>query len=63
VFNFWRDGAHPHGVWRWTTEANYRTARRSWTTVLDIDSLGKAEGKNWVWQGRTAWSRRSGSVS
>ena len=22
-----------------------------WTTVLDIDSLGKAEGKNWVWKG------------
>jgi prolyl oligopeptidase len=51
VYNFWRDGAHPHGTWRWTTEASYRTATPAWTTVLDIDSLGKAEGKNWVWQG------------
>ena len=51
VFNFWRDGAHPHGVWRWTTEASYRTPQPTWTTVLDIDSLGKAEGKNWVWKG------------
>ncbi len=51
VFNFWRDGEHAHGIWRWTTEASYRTARPAWTTVLDIDSLGKAEGKNWVWKG------------
>ena len=51
VFNFWRDGTHPHGVWRWTTEQSYRTATPAWTTVLDIDSLGKAEGKNWVWEG------------
>ena len=51
VFNFWRDGAHPHGIWRWTTEASYRTAQPGWTTVLDLDSLGKAEGKTWVWRG------------
>ena len=51
VMNFWRDGAHPHGIWRATTEASYRTAQPQWTTVLDIDSLGKADGKNWVWKG------------
>ncbi len=51
VFNFWRDGAHPHGIWRWTTEASYRTPQPAWTTVLDIDSLGTAEGKTWVWKG------------
>jgi len=51
VFNFWRDGAHPHGIWRWTTEASYGTPQPKWTTILDIDSLGKAEGKNWVWKG------------
>ena len=51
MFNFWRDGAHPHGIWRWTTEASYGTPQPKWTTVLDIDSLGKAEGKNWVWKG------------
>ncbi len=51
VFNFWRDGAHPHGIWRWTTAASYGTPQPKWTTVLDIDSLGKAEGKNWVWKG------------
>ena len=51
VFNFWRDNAHPHGVWRWATDASYRRPEPIWTTVLDIDSLGKAEGKNWVWKG------------
>lgn len=51
VLNFWRDGAHPHGVWRWTTRESYRTAQPQWTTLIDIDSLGKAEGKNWVWKG------------
>ncbi len=51
VLNFWRDGLHPHGVWRSTTEASYRTSEPEWTTVLDLDSLGKAEGKNWVWKG------------
>ena len=51
VFNFWRDGAHPHGIWRWTTETGYKTATPRWTTVLDLDSLGKAEGKSWVWEG------------
>ena len=56
VFNFWRDAAHPHGVWRWTTEASYRTAQPVWTTVLDLDSLGKAEGKTWVWKGANCLS-------
>ena len=56
VFNFWRDAAHPHGVWRWTTEASYRTAQPAWTTVLDLDSLGKAEGKTWVWKGANCLS-------
>ncbi len=51
IFNFWRDGAHPHGIWRWTTPASYSTAQPRWTTVLDLDSLGKAEGKTWVWHG------------
>ncbi len=51
VLNFWRDGEHPHGVWRATTEAGYRTATPPWKTLLDVDSLGKAEGKNWVWEG------------
>jgi len=53
ILNFWRDTAHPHGIWRWTTPADYASAQPNWTTLIDIDALGKAEGKNWVWKGVT----------
>jgi prolyl oligopeptidase len=53
ILNFWRDQAHPHGIWRWATDADYVTANPHWTTLLDIDALGKAEGKNWVFKGAT----------
>ena len=51
VLNFWRDDTHPHGLWRWTTAADYASASPHWTTLLDLDALGKAEGKTWVWKG------------
>ena len=53
VYNFWRDTEHPHGIWRWTSEADYASASPKWTTTLDLDALGKAEGKQWVWKGAT----------
>ncbi|THD57722.1 prolyl oligopeptidase family serine peptidase [Phenylobacterium sp.] len=51
VDNFWQDGAHVHGIWRHTTLASYRTAAPQWQTLLDLDALSKAEGKNWIWKG------------
>ena len=51
IYNFWQDADHLRGIWRKTTLADYRTANPSWTTVLDIDALGKAEGKSWVMKG------------
>ncbi|HEY0435818.1 MAG TPA: prolyl oligopeptidase family serine peptidase [Phenylobacterium sp.] len=51
VDNFWQDAAHVHGVWRHTTLASYRTATPEWETILDLDALSKAEGKNWIWKG------------
>ena len=53
VTNLWRDAAHPQGIWRWTTRADYATAAPRWTTLLDLDALSKAEGKKWVWKGVT----------
>ncbi len=53
VLNFWRDAARPHGIWRWATEESYATATPAWTTLIDLDALGKAEGKEWVWKGAT----------
>jgi prolyl oligopeptidase len=51
LYNFWQDAAHPRGLWRRTTLADYRGERPDWETVLDIDALGEREGENWVWQG------------
>ncbi len=51
--NFWQDAAHPKGVWRRTTVAGYRQATPPWETLLDLDALGKAEGRNLIWKGAT----------
>jgi len=51
IYNFWHDPDHLRGIWRKTTLADYRAADPHWTTVLDIDALGKAEGKSWVMKG------------
>src|SRR6185503_14895521 len=51
VDNFWQDAAHVHGLWRHTGLASYRTASPHWETLLDLDALSKAEGKNWIWKG------------
>jgi prolyl oligopeptidase len=51
VQNFWQDETHVRGIWRRTSLASYLTANPEWETVLDIDALAKAEGKNWVYQG------------
>jgi prolyl oligopeptidase len=52
LYNFWQDSAHVRGIWRKTTLASYRASKSPvWTTVLDLDSLAKAENANWVWHG------------
>ncbi len=49
--DFWQDADHVRGVWRTTTLESYRTAAPAWRTLLDLDALAKAEGKNWVFKG------------
>ncbi len=51
IYNFWQDADHLRGIWRKTSLADYRAATPKWTTVLDVDALGKAEGKSWVYKG------------
>jgi prolyl oligopeptidase len=51
LYNFWQDSAHVRGILRRTTLASYRTTAPQWTTVLDLDSLARAEKANWVYQG------------
>ena len=50
-YNFWKDKAHPRGIWRRTTLAEYRKEHPTWETIIDVDALGKSEGVNWVWHG------------
>ncbi len=49
--NFWQDGTNPKGIWRRTTLDSYRTATPEWETLLDIDALARAEGRDWVFKG------------
>lgn len=51
IGNFWQDATNPKGVWRRTTLDSYRTATPQWETLLDIDALSKAEGKDRVFKG------------
>ena len=51
VDNFWQDEAHRRGLWRHTTLESYANASPQWTTLLDVDALAKAEGKDWYFKG------------
>jgi prolyl oligopeptidase len=52
LYNFWRDEAHPRGLWRRVPSlAEYRKASPAWEPVLDLDALAAAEKENWVWKG------------
>ncbi|WP_226995737.1 prolyl oligopeptidase family serine peptidase [Gordonia phthalatica] len=53
LYNFWRDAAHPKGLWRRTTLDSYRTDTPEWDVLIDVDALAEAEGENWVWAGAT----------
>jgi len=51
VVNLWRDAKNPRGLWRASPLDAYRAGKPVWTTLIDVDALGKAEGKSWVWHG------------
>ncbi|MDP1824053.1 MAG: prolyl oligopeptidase family serine peptidase [Archangium sp.] len=51
LYNFWKDEAHPRGLWRRTSLAEYKKPAPAWELVLDVDALGAAEKKSWVWHG------------
>ncbi len=51
LYNFWRDQAHPRGIWRRTTLEEFRKANPTWELLLDVDALNQAEGKRWVFKG------------
>src|SRR5213596_590722 len=51
LYNFWQDADHERGIWRRTTWVSYASANPVWETVIDLDSLSKAEGVTWSWAG------------
>ncbi|WP_416173647.1 prolyl oligopeptidase family serine peptidase [Brevundimonas sp.] len=51
IGNFWQDATNPKGVWRRTTLESYASANTRWETLLDIDALARAEGRDWVFKG------------
>jgi prolyl oligopeptidase len=53
VFNFWKDAAHPRGLWRATTLDSYRGEQPEWDILLDLDALAAKEGVDWTWSGAT----------
>ncbi len=53
VDNFWQDDTHVRGIWRKASLESYLSGNAAWQTLLDVDALAKAEGKNWVWKGAT----------
>ena len=51
ITNFWRDAANPRGLWRQSPLDAYLAGKPVWTTLIDVDALGKAEKQSWVWHG------------
>lgn len=53
VFNLWRDATNPRGLWRIAPLTGFTAGTPQWRVLIDVDALGKAEGKSWVWGGAT----------
>jgi prolyl oligopeptidase len=51
IYNFWQDGDHVRGLWRRTSLEGYAQPTPPWEPVLDLDTLAKNEGANWVFKG------------
>jgi prolyl oligopeptidase len=51
VANHWVDANHKRGLWRVSPLAAYIDGKPQWRTLIDVDALGKTEGKSWVWHG------------
>ncbi|QDP02880.1 prolyl oligopeptidase family serine peptidase [Thalassotalea sp. PS06] len=51
LYNFWKDETHVRGIFRRTTQKEYKKENPRWETILDIDELAKKENENWVYKG------------
>jgi prolyl oligopeptidase len=51
IYNFWQDSVNERGIWRRTSFEDYLKPSPKWETVLDLDSLSKADSIMWVYKG------------
>ncbi|HET9356111.1 MAG TPA: prolyl oligopeptidase family serine peptidase [Sphingomicrobium sp.] len=51
VLNHWVDSNNKRGLWRVASLDSYVAGKPEWKVLIDVDALGKAEGKSWVWHG------------
>ncbi|HEU0145260.1 MAG TPA: S9 family peptidase, partial [Bradyrhizobium sp.] len=51
LYNLWKDAAHPRGLWRRTTLAEFRKAQPQWELLLDLDKLAVSEDEDWLLNG------------
>lgn len=50
IYNFWQDSVNERGIWRRASFDAYISTEPRWETVLDIDSLSKADSVQWVFK-------------
>jgi prolyl oligopeptidase len=51
VLNHWVDANNKRGLWRVSSLDAYLAGKPDWRVLIDVDALGRAEGKSWVWHG------------
>ncbi|WP_237389954.1 prolyl oligopeptidase family protein [Gluconobacter sp. Gdi] len=51
IWNFWQDKVHARGVWRSTSEADFKSGHPLWKMRFDLDELSRSEHANWVMEG------------
>jgi prolyl oligopeptidase len=51
VLNHWVDAKNKRGLWRVSSLDAYLAGKPDWRVLIDVDALGRAEGKSWVWHG------------
>ena len=51
IDNLWQDDVHVKGLWRRASAASYASTRPEWETLIDLDALSRAEGRNWIFKG------------
>ncbi|MBW3618316.1 MAG: prolyl oligopeptidase family serine peptidase [Proteobacteria bacterium] len=58
AYEYRQDRDRPLGVWRRTDTRAYFAGAPVWETVLDLDQLSKAEGRQWLFAGAACQERR-----